>query len=141
MNLYLGCAGSRLPARELDGCRKEDSKADARIAKNLKQIYPHKRMRTPTPPPEPASELSVPVGVSSSVEAFQMHQETAIVVDQQITVRFVHDSDCVPRLHGEIGRGAGREPSRATCIARAGLARCSGFTDAGGRACSHCFER
>ena len=114
MNLYLGCAGSRLPARELDGCRKEDSKADARIAKNLKQIYPHKRMRTPTPPPEPAPELSAPVGASSSVEALQVHQETAIVVDQQTTVRFVHDKRLRPRLQGEIGRGAGRVSSRAT---------------------------
>ncbi|KAL1661182.1 hypothetical protein GGF50DRAFT_90797 [Schizophyllum commune] len=61
------------------------TRADARIAKNLKQIYPHKRMRTPTPPPEPASELSVPVGASSSVEVPQVHQETAIVVDQQTT--------------------------------------------------------
>ncbi|KAI4294685.1 hypothetical protein K525DRAFT_274106 [Schizophyllum commune Loenen D] len=63
----------------------DEVKSDLGYPHNLKQIYPHKRMRTPTPPPEPASELSVPVGASSSVEVPQVHQETAIVVDQQTT--------------------------------------------------------
>ncbi|KAL1751003.1 hypothetical protein FB107DRAFT_251759 [Schizophyllum commune] len=87
--------GSRLPPRELERWRDEDSVADARIAKNLKQIYPHKRMRTPTPPPDPAllpqhapePEASVEPAPQVLVEAHPVQQETAIIVDVQTSVK------------------------------------------------------
>ncbi|KAL1707002.1 hypothetical protein EV121DRAFT_268853 [Schizophyllum commune] len=80
--------------KSLERWRDEDSVADARIAKNLKQIYPHKRMRTPTPPPDPAllpqhapePEASVEPAPQVLVEAHPVQQETAIIVDVQTSV-------------------------------------------------------